>query len=109
MTAFRAGLTAFVPGLTASALHPYLYNIAAELGRRGVTANAVAPGFVAETEFFRGRMTAERRDQLVGQTLNHRAGEPGDIAAAVKWLTSPEAAHVTAQVIQVNGGAERGR
>jgi 3-oxoacyl-[acyl-carrier protein] reductase len=95
-------------GSVKAALHPYVYDTAAKLGERGITVNAVAPGFVDDTEFFAGRMSAERRDRLVAQTLNRRPGAPADIAETVRWLASPEAGHITAQIIQVNGGAERG-
>ncbi|WP_426361969.1 SDR family NAD(P)-dependent oxidoreductase [Streptomyces sp. E-08] len=92
-----------------AALHPYTYDLAAALGPRDVTVNAVAPGYVADTEFFRGTLAPERERTLVGQTLNGRAGVPGDVARTVHWLAAPESGHVTAQIIQVNGGAERGR
>ncbi|HEX6471039.1 MAG TPA: SDR family oxidoreductase [Streptosporangiaceae bacterium] len=95
-------------GSVKAALHPYVYDTAARLGERGITVNAVAPGFIDKTEFFAGRMSAERRDRLVAQTLNRRPGAPADVAETVRWLASPEAGHVTAQIIQVNGGAERG-
>ena len=54
-------------------------------------------------------MTDERRHTLVGQTLTGRAGTVEDVAATVHWLASPAAGHVTAQVLQVNGGALPGR
>jgi 3-oxoacyl-[acyl-carrier protein] reductase len=53
-------------------------------------------------------MDDERRARLVAETLNGRPGIPGDVAATLHWLASPGAAHVTSQIIQVNGGAERG-
>lgn len=96
-------------GSVKAALHPYAYNLAAALGPRGITVNVVVPGFIEETEFFGGGMTEERRAALIGQTANRRPGRPADVAATVGWLTSPAARHVTAQIIQVNGGAERGR
>ncbi|MEU8171588.1 SDR family oxidoreductase [Microbispora hainanensis] len=71
--------------------------------------NVVAPGFIDDTEFFRGTMDDERRAMLVGQTCTGRAGSPQDVAETVHWLASPGGGHVTAQIIQVNGGAERGR
>ncbi|MFF3771941.1 SDR family NAD(P)-dependent oxidoreductase [Streptomyces sp. NPDC002232] len=92
-----------------AALHPYTYDLAAALGPRGITVNAVAPGYVADTEFFRGTLAPERERTLVGQTLNGRAGVPDDVARTVRWLAAPESGHVTAQIVQVNGGAERGR
>ncbi|MFI2302351.1 SDR family NAD(P)-dependent oxidoreductase [Actinacidiphila glaucinigra] len=96
-------------GAAKAALHPYAYDLAADLGGRGITVNVVAPGFIDDTGFFGGRMTRERRAFHVGQTLNGRVGVPEDVASLVHWLASPGAAHVTAQIHQVNGGAERGR
>ncbi|MGW3891951.1 SDR family NAD(P)-dependent oxidoreductase [Micromonospora chokoriensis] len=92
-----------------AALHPYAYDLANELGERQITVNVIAPGYVEATEFFAGKLSAERERTLIGQALNERAGTPEDVAATVRWLASPEAGHVTAQIIQVNGGAERGR
>ncbi|MFC7730912.1 SDR family oxidoreductase [Actinomadura keratinilytica] len=92
-----------------AALHPYAFDLAAALGPRGVTVNVVAPGFIADTEFFGGTLDDERRATLVAQTHTGRAGTPQDVAETVHWLASPGAGHVTAQIVQVNGGAERGR
>ncbi|MFD4529237.1 SDR family NAD(P)-dependent oxidoreductase [Streptomyces sp. NPDC058470] len=91
-----------------AALHPYAFDLARELGPRGITVNVVAPGYVEDTEFFGGEIERARRERLVGETSTKRAGTPGDIAATLHWLASPGAGHVTAQVVQVNGGAERG-
>jgi 3-oxoacyl-[acyl-carrier protein] reductase len=96
-------------GGSKAALHPYAYDLAAELGPDGITVNVVAPGFIADTEFFQGQLGDERRATLIGQTLNRRAGAPDDVAETLHWLASPAAGHVTAQIVQVNGGAERGR
>ncbi|MFK0153948.1 SDR family NAD(P)-dependent oxidoreductase [Streptomyces sp. NPDC090493] len=91
-----------------AALHPYAHDLARELGPRGVTVNVVAPGYVEDTDFFGGPVAEARREQLVAETSTGRAGTPGDVAATVHWLASPAAGHVTSQVVQVNGGAERG-
>lgn len=92
-----------------AALHPYCYDLAAALGPAGVTVNVVAPGFIEDTEFFGDRLTEQRRATLARQALNGRAGTPADVADAVHWLSAPASRHVTGQIIQVNGGAERGR
>lgn len=70
--------------------------------------NVVAPGHVEDTEFSGDAMGAERRARLVGETSNGRAGTPGDVAGTLHWLASPADGHITSQIIQVNGGAERG-
>ncbi|TDC84238.1 SDR family oxidoreductase [Micromonospora sp. KC606] len=92
-----------------AALHGWAYDLAAQLGPDGVTVNVVAPGYVADTEFFGDGMTAERHARLVTQTLVGRAGLPNDIAGAVRYLVSPGAGYVTGQVIGVNGGSVLGR
>src|SRR5205085_402848 len=92
-----------------AALHGWIYGLAAELGREGITANVVAPGYVAETEFFADTMTRERHESLVAQTLTGRAGCPADIAAAARYLSSADAGFVTGQVLHVNGGSLFGR
>lgn len=96
-------------GAAKAALHPYCFDLAKVLGPRGITVNVIAPGYVADTEFFGAAMNDELHMAKIKETMNHRAGAPDDIAATVGWLASPEAAHVTAQIVQVNGGAERGR
>ncbi|MET7731754.1 SDR family oxidoreductase [Streptomyces sp. NPDC005402] len=96
-------------GAAKAGLHPYAHDLARELGPRGITANVVAPGYIEDTEFFGPAIDPARRERLVGDTLNGRAGTPGDVAATLHWLASAGAGHVTSQVVQVNGGAERGR
>jgi 3-oxoacyl-[acyl-carrier protein] reductase len=54
-------------------------------------------------------MTEQRRATLIAQTANKRVGTPADIAAAVLFLASPAAGHITGQVLHVNGGALAGR
>lgn len=93
-----------------AALHPYVFDLAAQLGPRGVTVNAVAPGYVEDTEFFGATGPApDRRATLIAQTATGRASRPEDVASLVRWLASPEAAQITAQIVQINGGAEKGR
>ena len=75
---------------------------ARELASRGITANAVAPGFV-DTELTRG-LPAALKDQLRGATPLGRFGETAEIADAVAFLASDEAAFITGQVLAVDGG-----
>ncbi len=76
---------------------------ARELSSQGITVNAVAPGFIAETGLT-GNWPEERKREIIAQTPVGRAGEPKDVAGAVLYLASPEAAFVTGQVLNVNGG-----
>ena len=81
-------------------------SIARELGSRNITANVVAPGFVATD------MTAELKDkrqsEILGQIPLGRVAEPAEVAAAVTWLASDAAAYVTGAVIPVDGGLGMG-
>ncbi|MEE1939628.1 SDR family oxidoreductase [Streptomyces sp. TRM 70361] len=108
IAAYRgSGSTAYAAAK--AALHPYAYDLARRLGGRGITVNLVAPGYIEDTGFFgSGGLPEERRRLRIGETLNGRAGTPDDVAATLHWLASPEAGHITAQTVQVNGGAERG-
>lgn len=92
-------------GAAKAALAAWNLSAAAELGPRGITSNVIAPGYIADTEYFRDRMTAERREQLVAATKTGRVGRPGDIAETAFFLASPGARHISGQVVKVNGGA----
>ncbi|MFB9878958.1 SDR family NAD(P)-dependent oxidoreductase [Planobispora siamensis] len=96
-------------GAAKAALEAWTADLAAELGPRGITANVVSPGLIVDTEFFRGRLTEEGVRRRVESTRNGRAGTPDDVAQTVRFLSSPEARHLTGQVVHVNGGAYLGR
>ena len=86
-----------------SGLHGLTYAQARELAPRGITANVVAPGFIADTGFT-GAWPEERIAAIVAETPVGRPGTPADIAGAVLWLASPAGSFVTGAVIPVNGG-----
>lgn len=96
-------------GAAKAAVEAWTADAADRLGPRGITANVVSPGLTEPTDFFRGRLTAQRRETLIGNTKTKRAGTTDDVAAVVAFLAAPEAIHVTGQVVHVNGGAYLGR
>ena len=77
-------------------------SLAHEVASRGITVNAVAPGFIATA--MTERLTGEQRAAILAQVPAGRMGEPAEIAAAVLYLASPEAAYVTGATLHVNGG-----
>lgn len=77
-------------------------SIAKELGGRGITCNAVAPGFI-ETDMT-SELPQEMRDQVVKNAPAGRLGTPEDLAPAVLFLASREAAYITGQTLVVDGG-----
>lgn len=77
-------------------------SVARELASRNITCNAVAPGFVATA--MTEKMTDEARQTLSSQIPLGRLGVPDDVAAAVAYLGSEEAAYVTGIVLNVSGG-----
>ncbi|MBU2521111.1 MAG: 3-oxoacyl-[acyl-carrier-protein] reductase, partial [Proteobacteria bacterium] len=89
-SASKAGLI----GLTKTA--------AKELAARNVTVNAVAPGFI-ETDMT-AALSEKARNAMLSQVPMGRGGQPEDVAAAVKFLASDDAAYITGHVIHVNGG-----
>ncbi len=77
-------------------------SVAKELGARGITCNAIAPGFI-ETDMTES-LPAEMRDMVVKTAPAGRLGLPADIAPAVLFLASEEAGYITGQTLTVDGG-----
>ncbi len=77
-------------------------SLAREVGSRGITVNAVAPGFI-DTDMTRA-LPDEQRTALIGQVPLGRLGDVEDIASAVVFLASPQAAYITGETLHVNGG-----
>ena len=77
-------------------------SLAAEVAGRGITVNCIAPGLIATA--MTDRLTAEQQAQLVTAIPTSRLGSPEEVAAAVAYLASAEAAYVTGQTLHINGG-----
>ncbi len=98
-TTFYAATKAAVIALTR--------RFAMELGRYGITVNAVAPGFILTDMVKEGRSEEEYRKlvhDIAERAMVGRVGEPEDIAGAVAFLASPESSFITAQTLTVDGG-----
>jgi 3-oxoacyl-[acyl-carrier protein] reductase len=77
-------------------------SLAREVGSRGITVNSIAPGFI-DTDMTRA-LSESQRGALDAQIPLGRLGQPADIAAAVAFLCSADAAYITGETLHVNGG-----
>ena len=77
-------------------------SLAYEVASRGITVNCVAPGFIATP--MTDSLTDDQKGKILSQIPAGRMGAPEEIAAAVLYLASPEAAYVTGATLHVNGG-----
>jgi 3-oxoacyl-[acyl-carrier protein] reductase len=77
-------------------------SVAAEYAKRGVTANAIAPGFIATA--MTDKLNDKQREAILARVPAGRLGTGADVAAAAVFLASGEAAYVTGQTLHVNGG-----
>lgn len=88
---------------TKAAVEAMTHVLAKELGKRGITVNAIAPGPVA-TELFLGNKSDEQVAAIEKMNPLGRLGQPDDIARVVAFLAGPDAGWVNGQVIRANGG-----
>ena len=77
-------------------------SVAAEVAGRGVTVNCIAPGLIVTA--MTDKLTAQQRARLLGTIPAGRFGVPEEIATAVVYLASAEAAYITGQTLHINGG-----
>ncbi len=93
-SATKAGITGFTRSL------------AREVGSRGITVNAVAPGFI-ETDMT-NELTDEVRESMLEQITLGRLGQAEEVASVIEFLASDDAAYITGQTLSVNGGMYMG-
>ncbi len=77
-------------------------SLAYEVASRGITVNAVAPGFI--TTAMTDKLTDDQKTAILAQVPAGRMGDPREIASAVLYLASPEAGYVTGTTLHINGG-----
>jgi 3-oxoacyl-[acyl-carrier protein] reductase len=87
---------------TKAGLIGMIKSIAGEYARRGVTANAIAPGFIATA--MTDKLNDKQREAILARVPAARLGTGAEVAAAAVFLASDEAAYVTGQTLHVNGG-----
>ncbi len=91
---------------TKAGIEGFTRSLAYELGSRGITSNAVAPGYIATD--MTDELTDAQKDAMLKNIPLDRMGQPEDIANAVAFLASDNSAYITGQVIHVNGGLNMG-
>jgi 3-oxoacyl-[acyl-carrier protein] reductase len=77
-------------------------SIAQEYAKRGVTANCIAPGFIATA--MTDKLNDKQREAILARVPAGRLGSGADVAAAAVYLASDEAGYITGQTLHINGG-----
>jgi NAD(P)-dependent dehydrogenase (short-subunit alcohol dehydrogenase family) len=92
-----------VYGATKASMIGFTRSLAREVGRLGITVNAIAPGFI-ETEMTAG-LSIEDRGRVARRSALQRLAEPADVAGSVEYLLSDKARNITGTVITVDAGS----
>jgi 3-oxoacyl-[acyl-carrier protein] reductase len=102
--AYRGEPTAPAYGASKAGLHALTQSLAVALAPRGIVVNGVAPGFVA-TDMTEHLLSGPAGDPIRAQSPFGRVAETSDIAAAVAWLSSPEASWTSGAILDANGAS----
>ncbi len=102
--AYRGEPTAPSYGASKAGLHALTQSLAVSLAPHGIVVNGVAPGFV-ETDMTQHLLGGPAGDAIRAQSPFGRAGRPIDVAAAVAWLSSPDAAWTSGAILDANGAS----
>ena len=102
VSGMRGDIGRSVYGMTKAAIISFTQSLAAELGRKGIRVNAVAPGFI-ETDMM-SYMTPDVVQRNLEQSRLGRIGKPEEVAKLVAFLASDEASYVTGEVVRITGG-----
>jgi 3-oxoacyl-[acyl-carrier protein] reductase len=100
----RSGGGTLPYGCSKAAVNRWIVTLASTLGADGITVNALAPGFVPDTELYEGEFDPQWLQQVSSGIAVRRVGQPEDIASSVRWLVSPDAGFVSGTVVEVDGG-----
>jgi len=96
-------------GAAKAAINSWVYGMSTALAGDGITVNAIAPGFVPDTEFWDSRRSDELIASRTALIPMGRPGTPDEVAEAVAYLASPGADWTTGSILHVNGGAVHAR
>lgn len=91
-------------GAAKGAINTWVTGLAAQLAPDGIAVNAVAPGFIPETEFWDSRRTPNLIEQRLSRIPMGRSGRPKEVAALVGHLVSDQGGFITGQVVGIHGG-----
>jgi NAD(P)-dependent dehydrogenase (short-subunit alcohol dehydrogenase family) len=102
---FRLGGDFFAASAAAKAgMEALVKSLAVEVAPRGITVNAVVPGYIQKEAGTPSSLDAERWKRVTERIPTGRIGQPAEVAAVIEFLCSPEASYVTGQILHVDGG-----
>jgi 3-oxoacyl-[acyl-carrier protein] reductase len=106
----QGGVTGQAYSAAKAGLHCLSRTLVSDFAKNNITINCVAPGVIDDTEFFQGKsVPVELREAYLPRIPLGRLGKPEEVAAGVFYLASKEAAFISGEILNINGGAQFGR